>query len=428
MAFNSLYSDKDTPSRLFPHLIDTDTGKSDAINAAFVAELIGIDDIIRTVGYHEGSDLGGCTYRVVASATGTDDGGSYIDFTGFQLEAVFTSTIPAACFGATGDGTTDDGPALLAAITYINTVMPRRGVLWLDHGVYWSDTKLPLVSGTGIHGAGRWSAEIEWNGTGVCIEAADALSPDLRDFGISMETDSVTAVGIKLAGQVFQMACDRVRIDGDFSTPKAGQIGILVAADSDTNRVCYWNSFDRVDIRGVEFPVVFETVGTLDLPQANANMMSNMRIGDFGDGDGITLIRAGDNTFSNIQLDTFADGTGLVLEESHRNTFTGFKAEGGTGSKSWAFTDSDDNTLIGNDQCPVAPTDTGGVQNMFLANGRAFRTLEIASTGSGTGSLPTAAAEHEGQVRYLESGAVSGVGQFYGCVIDGAGYTWKAIS
>ena len=103
MAFNSLYSDKDTPSRLFPHLIGTDTGKSDAINAAFVAELIGIDDIIRTVGYHEGSDLGGCTYRVVASATGTDDGGSYIDFTGFQLEAVFTSTIPAACFGSTAN-------------------------------------------------------------------------------------------------------------------------------------------------------------------------------------------------------------------------------------------------------------------------------------------------------------------------------------
>lgn len=69
-----------------------------------------VGDIVDTVSYHDGTYKGGNRYVIVAAATGTADGGSYIDLdNGLQAQGVFPNDIiNATQFGAVGDGSTDN--------------------------------------------------------------------------------------------------------------------------------------------------------------------------------------------------------------------------------------------------------------------------------------------------------------------------------
>ena len=107
-----------------------------SIQADWTAGNLAIDDTVSVLGYYEDSNLGGGLYRVVASATGTDDGGSYIDFTGFQLEAVFENGVPAARFGVDPSRTgTVNSAALQAAIDALQTIDDVNSCLVLPAGV-----------------------------------------------------------------------------------------------------------------------------------------------------------------------------------------------------------------------------------------------------------------------------------------------------
>ena len=74
----------------------------------------------RTLGYYAVGDGGANDYEIVAAATGTDDGGSYIDLSGsgFQAKGLFGSVVNVRKFGAKGDGVTDDTAPFLAARAY----------------------------------------------------------------------------------------------------------------------------------------------------------------------------------------------------------------------------------------------------------------------------------------------------------------------
>lgn len=106
---------------LFPWLKNTGGTIHADILAALTAGRLAVGDIIQTAAYWQGSDLGGCRYRVVAGGTGTDDGGSYIDAGSYQLEAVFGESASVDQFGAIGDDSTDNTNSLQAAIDYAQT-------------------------------------------------------------------------------------------------------------------------------------------------------------------------------------------------------------------------------------------------------------------------------------------------------------------
>ena len=75
-----------------------------------------VGDIVNTLGYLSKGDGGDNTYEIVSAATGTDDGGSFIDLTGVtgQAKGLFPrGIINATQFGAVGDGVTVDTTALL---------------------------------------------------------------------------------------------------------------------------------------------------------------------------------------------------------------------------------------------------------------------------------------------------------------------------
>ena len=86
-----------------------------------VAEMVAdtsliVGQTVRTLGYYTPGDGGGNDYEIVAAATGTDDGGSYINLATHQANGLLTGSVKE--FGAVGDGVTDDTAAIQACLDY----------------------------------------------------------------------------------------------------------------------------------------------------------------------------------------------------------------------------------------------------------------------------------------------------------------------
>lgn len=87
--------------------------------AAMQAASLTVGQVVQTLGYHAVYDGGGAQYRIVAAATGTEDGGQYIDLATHQARLIQQGdTINVRLFGAYGDGTHNDQAAIQAAVVY----------------------------------------------------------------------------------------------------------------------------------------------------------------------------------------------------------------------------------------------------------------------------------------------------------------------
>jgi hypothetical protein len=99
------------------------TPSSDPYRFATVASMVAattlsVGNIVETAGYYAAADGGGNQYVIVAAATGTADGGRYINLASHQAQGVFPAGVNILQFGAKGDGTYNDTTAIVNADTF----------------------------------------------------------------------------------------------------------------------------------------------------------------------------------------------------------------------------------------------------------------------------------------------------------------------
>lgn len=72
----------------------------DTVADMVASKTVKVGDIVETVGYYTANDKGGAKYEIVAAATGTDDGGSFIDLDTHQAKLIHHGEIKIRWFGA----------------------------------------------------------------------------------------------------------------------------------------------------------------------------------------------------------------------------------------------------------------------------------------------------------------------------------------
>ena len=152
-----------------------------------------VGDVAQTKGYTTQGDNGDAVYRIVAAATGTDDGGSYHDLSGIsgQAELLYSGKTNVRQFGVTGNGTTDDTTKIQAAIDFVESL--GGGIVYLPFGRYVVSTTLTVqVSNIQLVGDGWDSVIISKVLTAIpTITFGDAVSTFLgmgiRDLRVTGE-------------------------------------------------------------------------------------------------------------------------------------------------------------------------------------------------------------------------------------------------
>ena len=149
-----------------------------------VAALVATDDldvgqVVKTKGYTTANDGGGAEYIIVATATGTDDGGSYLDLALNQAELIISTSINVKQFGAKGDGITDDTLPIQASIDSLL-------VANLTKGTYLITSQLTLTDNQSIVGTGSKEVKILQTGAGFYFAIA---TPDNASTALTQTND-----------------------------------------------------------------------------------------------------------------------------------------------------------------------------------------------------------------------------------------------
>lgn len=179
----------------------------DTVSAMVADTDLDIGDIVETAGYTTKGDGGDNRYEIVAAASGTDDGGSFIDLATLQAKGLFSGgDINVKQFGAVGDGAADDTTEIAAAITYSDLV---NAPLIFSDGIYLLSNKLTLSTAKAINwkGAGRGLTILRWtsgatSGGGIDITFTTIILPP-SVTGMTLETQAVaTGTALKITGPV----------------------------------------------------------------------------------------------------------------------------------------------------------------------------------------------------------------------------------
>lgn len=221
--------------------------------AAMVADTaLGIGQKVRTLGYYSAGDGGGNDYEIVAAASGTADGGSYIDLSTHQAKGLFNdSVINIKKFGAVADGadSLEDGDTVkgdwVTATSYV-----VGDLIWESS----SGSRLGYICAI-AHTSGTFATDltaVKWvvgsfSGTDNTSFLANAVayheltgrplyvpSGDYKCINPSTTSDSAY---ITLAGDSFEMdGSGRFFLDEDLSTPKNYNFFKTTLAASNTDR------------------------------------------------------------------------------------------------------------------------------------------------------------------------------------------------
>lgn len=173
----------------------------DALTFDTVADMVAATDLqvgmkVKTWGYTTLNDGGGAEYEVVASGTGTDDGGSFIDLDTHQAKLLSNGRdITPKQFGAAGDGVTDDLVPLQKLALFSKDI-------WLGEANDSYDVSgvITLQSGTTIRSNGATITQTTANTEIFNIESKSNILIDSVNFvgkgDDHTDSDSSRAVGV----------------------------------------------------------------------------------------------------------------------------------------------------------------------------------------------------------------------------------------
>lgn len=198
-----------------------------------------IGNVVQTIGYTTPGDGGGNTYLIVAGGTGTDDAGAYIDLdSGLQAKGLFPDGYRPEHWGAKGDGTNDDQPAMQACLDHLSDI--GGGVMSLSAKTYKTATTegfdcvransgsagtlepttvycaLTVRAGVSIIGRGPSGTEIVVVNPGTttcgigCVEYADAA---LKGFKLTGVGGSATGAGNVPHGIMLSLIQDSTHVN-----------------------------------------------------------------------------------------------------------------------------------------------------------------------------------------------------------------------
>lgn len=329
--------------------------------AAMVADtVLVIGKIVEINGYVSAGDGGDSKGEVVAAATGTADGGSFIDLPNttpvLQYKALFPGgQVNAKQFGSTGDGITDDFTAISAALTFVR---PVKGKVFFPANKTGVAPTTYLHSGTLEYGASEVVMEGESNsvilkytgtGTGIAvnISTSDAHRErcGLRNISLSSTTGDT---GFDFTSGSYGNY-ENVEIQYTAANSK------LIFATGDTGRGPYFNKFDGITLFGdsgrTQVGISLEADASGNLADGpNANEFSNLKRGaDLGK---LIDVQSGvGNLFTNIGGESIKDAMIIVNDvpsfgDSGTSTSTTTNTLTDT-SKIWSAVQGDPLNFIG---------------------------------------------------------------------------------
>jgi hypothetical protein len=166
---------------------------------------LNVGDIVETAGYNTKGDGGDNRYEVVAAATGTDDGGSFIDLATHQAKGLFPGDeVKIKQFGLLGDAS-DETTAFNAFKDYVagNSL---RG--FINKGTYGVNNAITIASNTHFSGEDRNTTTIK-----LVVDAGTRLF-------VGDTVSNITIEGLTLDTQKGVFATLRTTID--FNSTNAG--------------------------------------------------------------------------------------------------------------------------------------------------------------------------------------------------------------
>ena len=301
--------------------VDRQVQTFSTVAALSAATTLSAGDYVSIENYTATNNSGPMFGEIVAAATGTDDGGTYIDLTGSntQFKQSFNdNVVNVKKFGAEGDNSTDDTSAIQSAISSRGTSSvfgTTGGKVYLPKGRYKTTSPLKIKSSwVTIEGEGEYATILDFTGgvSEACLECDAAITNvysyiNIRNLGIRVNQ----AYGRGIRWDL----CQYSRFEGlSVNLLDDNTVGFYGAGNG-AGSAPYYNSFDNLNVIGswtpsapttdcVGFRFILTNPDQLDAP--NSNMFSNFkRMASLNMGFDI---QAGTgNMFSNIGIESIGD-------------------------------------------------------------------------------------------------------------------------
>jgi len=280
-----------------------------------------VGDHVKTLGYLAIGDGGGNEYDVVAAATGTADGGYYIDLATHQAKGLFPNDrVYLKQFGALLDGTGDQSDEWNNAFAACDKdgALLATGELWLGTGSMRYTSALNVNKRVNVRGPGKFAFKFVPDGT---FTAYKVVFPGVKHVGFTIDGSNLTGTLIEVMDVTGVSSSDSLEFDE------------LQCVNGSTHAI-HGRAGDRVTLRNVNISACEGDgvrgegkTGSDTAVSCNFWKLSNVRVNGKvgGSGIGLNLIRTDASSTNNWHGDIICEGNvggGMQIATSNNKIAT----------------------------------------------------------------------------------------------------------